>query len=233
MFLCWIKTELFSQVTRRFTDSFLHLDRLCCVRPRCCPSFHSMWSRRVILTELLSLFCPTESDRRPSLYEEGVVLQETQQRLGKGQLVGAVCVFVDGEPRQVLQRRKALRAVQRFHQFQGDSTVFICLLGGVWLRLGLHRRQVLRRLAWDCVVLDEAQNVWESLELRQVRRSGVQPEAALLVLYTHAGRSTAGLHRQGQHVLRMAAVPHQERALRLGEESFSSFTGRDRPPVPT
>lgn len=73
-------------------------------------------------------------------------------------------------------------------------------------------------------MLYEAENIWEGLEVRQAGGDGVQPETASAVLYPYACGSTAGLHRQGQHVLGVSAIPHQERALRLCQESFPSFT---------
>lgn len=64
-------------------------------------------------------------------------------------------------------------------------------------------------------MLYEAEDIREGLQVRQAGGNGVQPERAPDVLYAHAGRSTAGLHGQGQHVLRMTAVPHEKRAFRL------------------
>lgn len=102
--------------------------------------------------------------RPPGSYEERVVLQEAQQRLWEGQLVGAVCVFVDGEACQVLQRRKTLlHVVQRTQELKRNAAVFSRALHWVRLGLGPDGLQVLRRLAWGGVVLDEARNVWECL----------------------------------------------------------------------
>lgn len=50
---------------------------------------------------------PAPEGQRPS-YVERIVLQVAQQRLWEWQLVGAVGVSVDGEARQVLQRREGL-----------------------------------------------------------------------------------------------------------------------------
>ncbi len=157
---------------------------------------------------------------------ERVVLQVAQQRLWEWQLVGAVGVSVDGEARQVLQRGEGLWFAQGVHQLQRHSTVLSWVLCSVRLCFGMD---VLRCLALRCVtqahvVLYEAENIWEGLEVWQAGGNGVQPEGAPAVLDAYAGGSTAGLHRQCQHVLRMAAVPHEKRAFRLFQESFTSFT---------
>lgn len=81
-------------------------------------------------------------------------------------------------------------------------------------------------------MLYEAENIGEGLQVRQPRRDVVQPEGAPAVLDAHAGGPTAGLHRQGQHVLGMTAVPHEKRAFRLFEESLPSLAHRDGAPVP-
>lgn len=107
--------------------------------------------------------------------------------------------------------------MQGVHQLQRHPAVLGCVLGRVRLGFGVDviRRRALWRVARAHVVLYEAENIWEGLQVRQARGKGVQPERAPAVLYAYTGRSTAGLHRQGQHVLRMTAVPHEERAFRL------------------
>lgn len=158
---------------------------------------------------------------------ERVVLQVAQQRLWEWQLLGAAGVSVDGEARQVLQRGEGLRFVQGLHQLQGHAAVFRRELGRVGLGFGVDvtGRLTLRRVARAHVVLYEAENVREGLQVRQARGNGVQPEGALAVLDAYAGRPAAGLHRQGQHVLRVTAVPHQKRAFRPFQQSFPRFTG--------
>lgn len=143
---------------------------------------------------LLSL-CPVPEGQGPS-YVERVVLQVAQQRLREWQLVGAVGVSVDGEARQVLQRREGLRFVQGVHQFQRHSTVFSCVRGRVRLCFGMDviTRLALWRVARAHVVLYEAENIWEGLQMRQARGNGVQPERAPAVLYAYTGRSAAGLY---------------------------------------
>lgn len=148
---------------------------------------------------------------------ERVVLQVAQQKLWEWQLAVAARASVDGEARQVLQRREGLWFVQGVRQLQRHSTVLSCVLGKVSRRFGMD---VIRWLApWSVaqthVVLYEADNIWEGLQVRHARGNGVQPERAPAVLYAHTGRSTAGLHRQGQHVPRMTAVPHEKRAFGL------------------
>lgn len=170
--------------------------------------------------------CPAPEPQRPS-YVKRVVLQVAQQRLWEWQLLGASGVSVDGEARQVLQRGEGLWFVQGLHQLQRHAAVFRRELGRVGLGFGLDviGRLTLRRVAQAHVVLYEAENIREGLQLRQARGNGVQPEGALAVLDAYAGRPTAGLHRQGQHVLRVTAVTHQKRAFRLFQQSLPSFTG--------
>lgn len=133
---------------------------------------------------------------------------------------------VDGEARQVLQRREGLGFVQGVRQPQGHAAVLSGVLGGVRLCFGMDvvGRLAVRRVARAHVVLYEAEGVREGLEVRQAGGNGVQPEGAPAVLDADAGRSAAGLHRQGQHVLRMTAVPHEERAFGRLQESLPSFT---------
>lgn len=92
--------------------------------------------------------CPVPEGQTPS-YVERVVLQVAQQRLWEQQLVGAVCVSVDGEARQVLQRREGLWFVQGVHELQGHSTVLGCALGRIRLCFGVDviRCLALRRVA--------------------------------------------------------------------------------------
>lgn len=148
---------------------------------------------------------------------ERVVLQVAQQRLWEWQLVGAAGVSVDDEARHVLQRREGLWFVQGVHQLQRHSAVLRCVPGWIrfCFRMDVTRCLALRRVARAHVVLYEAENIWEGLQVRQPGRNGVQPERAPAVLYAYTGRSTAGLHRKGQHVLRMTAVPQEKRAFRL------------------
>lgn len=127
---------------------------------------------------------------------ERVVLQEAQQRLWEWQLVGTVCVSVDGEARQVLQRGEGLWFVQGVHQLQRHSAVFSRVLGSVRLCLVVDviRRLALRRVARGRVMLYEAENIWEGLQVRKARGDGVQPERAPAVFYAYTGGSTAGLN---------------------------------------
>lgn len=179
--------------------------------------------------------CPAPQRKRPS-YVERVVLQVAPERLWEWQLVGAVRVSVDGEACQVLQRREGLGSVQGAHELQRHATVLCCALNRAGLCFGvdvvLIRCLALRRVAWAGVVLYQAENIGEGLQVRQAWGEGVQPERAPAVLYSYTGGSTAGLHWQGQHVLRVAAVPHQECAFTFRQEGVSSLTRWDGTPVP-
>ena len=103
-------------------------------------------------------------------YMEGVVVQVAQQRLGDRQLVGAAGVSVDGKACQVLQRGERLRPVQGAHQLQRDLAVFSCIPGWIGPGFGAY---VTGRRAWTHVVLYEAENIGEGLQVRQPRRDAV------------------------------------------------------------
>lgn len=133
-------------------------------------------------------------DRRS--YVERVVLQVAQERLWESQLVRAVCASVDGEACQVLQRREDLWFVQWAHELQRHATVPHCALDRFcfWVAIVFIRRLALWRTSWGSIVLYQAENIRERLQLREVRGEGVQQERAPVVLYSHTGRSAAGLH---------------------------------------
>lgn len=99
---------------------------------QCSPSGPSSAACCLKLSQIASMECDPDpvfvSKGQRSSYRERVVLQVAQQRVWEGQLVEAVCVSVDGEASQVLQRRENLVFVQRIGQLQRDSVVFGCML---------------------------------------------------------------------------------------------------------
>lgn len=159
-----------------------------------------------------------DSDRRGPphhhhSYFEGVVLNVPQQRLGEWELLGAVRVPVDDQPREVLQGGEAVGLVHGTLQFQHHRCVLNALLGG--LRGGLLLRLPLVRLVLRAhVVLHQARHVGEGREAGPGRGAGVQQELGAAVLDAYAGGTAGGPDRQRQHVERVAAVPNQESPLR-------------------
>lgn len=64
------------------------------------------------------------------------------------------------------------------------------------------------------VVLHEAVDVGEGLQVRSGWRARVQTETTLPVLDADVCGPADSFNRQSQHVVRVAAVPYQESALR-------------------
>lgn len=63
------------------------------------------------------------------------------------------------------------------------------------------------------VVLHKAVDVWEGLQARSVRGTGVQTETSETVLDANVRGPATSFNRQCQHIERVAAVPYQESTL--------------------
>lgn len=79
---------------------------------------------------------------------ERIVLQVVQEPLWEWQLVGAVCVSVDGEACQVLQRREGLRSAKGAHEPQRHATVLSCALDRAGLCFGVDVVLIRRLVLW-------------------------------------------------------------------------------------
>ena len=168
--------------------------------------------------------------RRPLICERGSPAGSGSRGLGSGRCSGQfVCLLM----------------VRRARCCRGGEGLLVCVKVASGLR-GLHWQGqgfalggkvigclVLWRVTRALVVLYEGEDVWEGLQVRQTRGDGVQPETAPAVLYPYTSRSTARLHWQCQHILGVAAVPHQERALKtLSGELPEHHSLRGNPSTP-
>lgn len=157
------------------------------------------------------------------LHVVGVVCQVVLQSVGQRQVLDAPRAPVDGNATEVLQRRRG--SVHGFGEQQ--------LHRAVGRRRGVRVGQRLVAGPGQLhIVLHQVHHAVELLQLRLHQNHRVQLELAVFVLDAQIGGTRRRHGGDGEQVIPLRAVSHQEGALRRILQDFFSLVGGQTAPVP-